>query len=143
MDYTITPFTIEAYEKVYALWRECDGIGLSRADSMANIQRYLKRNPGMSFIAETGDEVVGALLAGHDGRRGYIHHLAVDRAHRRKGIARKLVEKSLDALGSEGILKCHLFVFRDNPEGHRFWNAIGWRLRSDLGVISIEIVASR
>ena len=139
IDYTVTAFTIEFYEAVFALWEKSNGIGLSRADSLGNIAAYLDRNPGMSFIAKKGTDVVGAILAGHDGRRGYIHHLAVDQAHRRKGIARELVQRSTAALGDHGIQKCHLFIFNDNPDGLRFWSAIGWRYRSELGVLSMDI----
>ena len=139
MDFTITPFTIEAYDKVFALWRSGEGIGLSQADSRSNIQLYLERNPGMSFIARVDDDVVGAILAGHDGRRGYIHHLAVDQVHRKKGIARELVERCLAVLRNQGIVKCHLFIFNTNSEGLRFWNTIGWQFRTELGVISKQI----
>jgi putative acetyltransferase len=137
-DYTVTTFTIESYEAVFALWAKSNGIGLSRADDLNNIALYLDRNPGMRFIAKKGDGG-GAILAGHDGRRGYIHHLAVDQTHRRKGIARELVRGSTAALGDHGIRKCHLFICKDNPDGLRFWSAIGWRYRSELGVLSKEI----
>jgi N-acetylglutamate synthase len=79
----INPFSLDAYDAVLALWRQCEGIGLSQADSRENIQRYLERNPGMSFIATFNGTVVGAVLCGHDGRRGYIHHLAVHPSCRR------------------------------------------------------------
>ena len=135
-------FTIPSYPDVFDLWQRCPGVGLSGADTRECIQTYLDRNPGMSFIATVGGKVVGAILAGHDGRRGYIHHLAVDDEYRRQGIARRLVNHSLKALANSGIQKCHLFIFNSNSDGIAFWKAMRWTPREDIGVISrnIEIV---
>jgi ribosomal protein S18 acetylase RimI-like enzyme len=132
----IAPFTIEAYDDVLALWRACEGVGLSDADSRDNIRAYLARNPGLSFIALTEGHVVGAILAGHDGRRGHIHHLAVHPDFRRQGLGRRLVDHALTALAREGIRKCHLFVFHTNTECIAVWESAGWTRRSDIGVMS-------
>ena len=136
MNITIAEFTIEAFEQVYSLWETCDGIGLSSADSRAGIHRYLERNPGLSLIAYDDQAVVGTILCGHDGRRGYIHHLAVRPDYRCQGIGRLLVDKSIAALQSFGIQKCHLFIFNDNSGGIDFWESIGWTYRRDIGVVS-------
>lgn len=140
MNIKISPFTIEIYDSVLTLWQKCDGVGLSDADSIENIQIYLDRNPGMSFIATANGKVVGAVLAGHDGRRGYIHNLAVDPAYRRQGIARRLADRCLTLLANAGIHKCHLFIFNDNANGIAFWKSVGWTHRSDIGVVSKNIV---
>ena len=139
MNITVAEFTIDAYEQVYSLWETCEGIGLSSADSRPRIQIYLERNPGLSLMAHDGPTVVGTILCGHDGRRGYIHHLAVQSAYRRQGIGRLLVDKSLAALQSCGIQKCHLFIFHDNASGIEFWERIGWTYRQDIGVVSLII----
>jgi putative acetyltransferase len=136
MESTIVPFTIDLYDQVYELWRRCEGVGLSDADSRAAIARYLERNPDMSFVALEESTIIGTVLAGHDGRRGYIHHLAVDPNHRRKGVGHRLIRQCSRALQAEGILKCHLFLFRDNAEGMAFWEKIGWTVRRDIGVVS-------
>jgi len=125
------------YDAVHALWRECKGVGLhDGSDSREGIQSYLERNPGMSFGAIDGDAIVGAVLCGHDGRRGYIHHVAVHPARRRQGLGRALVDKCLATLRARGIPKCHILVFNDNREGIGFWESIGWTLRSDISVMS-------
>src|SRR5271154_566695 len=98
MDIEIVPFTMDAYEKVFALWQQSDGVGLSDADSRGGIAAYLERNPGLSFLAKKNGNVVGAVLCGHDGRRGYLNHLAVQAEYRRSSIGRRLVEKCLQAL---------------------------------------------
>ncbi len=136
MSITFSEFTIEAYAQVFSLWQRCEGIGLSQADSKGNIQHYLERNPGLSRIARNGNAVVGTILCGHDGRRGYVHHLAVSPEFRRQGIGRRLVEDSLGALKAVGIEKCHLFIFSDNIDGRRFWQHISWTFRTDIAVIS-------
>ncbi len=139
MSITISQFTIDAYDQVMALWTECEGIGLSVSDSKENIRRYLDRSPGMSFIAEKDSKIIGSVLCGHDGRRGYIHHLAVYPDNRRQGIGRALVEKCLSVLDEIGIRKCHLFIFNKNKDGIRFWQNTGWTQRSDISVISKNI----
>ncbi len=132
-------FKIRDYQDVISLWKSSNGIGLSSADSKDSMEAYLKRNPGMSFVAKYQKEIVGAVLCGHDGRRGYLHHLAVHPTHRNQGIGRTLVQRCVTALQRIGIQKCHLFIFNNNIEGIRFWEKIGWSVRQDLGVVSKEI----
>ena len=130
---------INDYEKVHALWEASEGVGLSDADSKENINRYLKRNPGLSTTAWEGDQVVGAVLCGHDGRRGYIHHLAVNKSHRHQGIGRALVERCLDSLARVNISKCHIFVFGDNQDAINFWEKVDWSRRVELVIMSKQI----
>jgi len=93
----------------------------------------------MSFIAQINSLLVGTILAGHDSRRGYIHHLAVHPEWRRHGLGRGLVDRCLQALKIAGIQKCHLFIFNDNTDGIAFWKSVGWEQRSDISVISKTI----
>jgi len=129
-------FDITDYEEVLALWKRCEGVALSDADSEKPITAYLERNPEMSFVAKGGGEIVGSILGGHDGRRGYIYHLAVDVNWRRQGIARQLVKKCLGALKASGIMKTHIFIFTSNESGIAFWKSVGWTYRTDISVIS-------
>lgn len=120
-----------------ALWRATPGIGLSEADEPAALQRYLARNPGCSVAATRGTALVGTLLAGHDGRRGLIHHLVVAEGARRRGLARAMLARALDALRRAGIGKCHVMTFADNAAGRAFWRAAGAAHRVELALHSM------
>ena len=124
------------YPALRELWESSEGIGLSDADSEAGFEQFLARNRGLSVVAVDGDRMVGGALCGHDGRRGYIHHLAVSLSHRRRGIARALVTRCLSTLDAEGIQKCHVFVLDENTAGSAFWEASGWAERVELAVFS-------
>jgi ribosomal protein S18 acetylase RimI-like enzyme len=136
MNIQLREMTIADYEDVYAVWEASEGIGLSDADSKEGIKRFMERNPSLSFIALDGEQVVGAALCGHDGRRGYIHHLSVVSSHRRQGIGRSLVSRCMFALMQIGIAKCHLFVFDENQDAIEFWNKVGWTERVELMMMS-------
>jgi putative acetyltransferase len=135
----IRPFTMADYDVVLAIWERSEGIGLSGADSGASIQSFLERNPSSCFVAVVAGEAVGAVLGGHDGRRGYIYHLAVDMDFRRRGIGTALLDTCLAALRGAGIQKCHLFVYQDNVAGIEYWRRRGWEFRTDIAVMSIEL----
>ena len=137
----IRPMTSADYPMVHALWESCEGVGLSDSDQPQAIDSYLRRNPDMSCVAVKEGTVVGAALCGHDGRRGYLYHLAVRPVYRHQGIARHLVAHCLDALQRAGIAKCHLFIFATNEAGQDFWRHTGWRLRRDLAVASYSLEA--
>lgn len=136
MSMEIREMTMADYDAMLALWQISEGIGLSNADSRDNIASYLQRNPGLSFVAYDSDQLVGTVLCGHDGRRGYLHHLAVSTSHRYQGIGHKLTEQALTMLQYQGIEKCHLFVIANNHEALAFWKQIGWEERVDLILMS-------
>ena len=115
-----------------ALWRSCEGVGLNEGDTVEELTLFLERNPGLSFAAFADDKMVGAVLAGHDGRRGFLYHLAVDAGCRRQGLGQALAREALAALRRAGIVKCHVMVFRDNHAGHAFWSTMKWRKREDI-----------
>ncbi|MFJ5539017.1 GNAT family N-acetyltransferase [Vreelandella titanicae] len=124
--------TINDYEAAIALWSESEGVRLRDADSREGIEKYLLRNPGLSFVAEVEGELVGTIMAGHDGKRGYVQHLSVANSHRRLGIATRLVSLCMEALKREGILKSHLMILPENEDAQKFWANQGWAYRSDI-----------
>ncbi len=123
----------EDYEKVHTLWTSTPGMGLrSLDDSPDGIARFLRRNPTSCFVAEEGERLAGAILCGHDGRRGHIYHAAVDPDFRMRGIGRALVDAAMEALQAEGIMRAALVVFASNDIGNEFWESIGFTRREDL-----------
>lgn len=122
------------YPGVYALWLSCAGMGLnSLDDTPEGIARFLSRNPDTCFVASAGGrDIAGAILAGNDGRRGYIYHLAVHPACRRQDVARSLVRRAMAALADCGIHKAALVVFSRNEPGNLFWERMGFTVREDL-----------
>jgi ribosomal protein S18 acetylase RimI-like enzyme len=130
---TIRLMAGEDYPAVYALWRVVPGVGLrSLDDTEGGIRRFLARNPGSCFVAEAGGELVGVILSGHDGRRGYIYHTAVREEWRHRGIGQALVRAVTDALTGEGITKIALVAYKSNEGGNRFWEKSGFLSREDL-----------
>ena len=131
--FEIRVMTIDDYEKVYALWMSCKNMGFNNLDdSREGIAKYLRRNPATCFVAECGDSIVGVILSGHDGRRGFIHHLAVAEDCRRQSMATELLECAVSSLAAEGINKVALFVFNRNEAGNAFWEKNGFTSREDL-----------
>lgn len=124
---------ITDHKSVTDLWQRSEGMGITVSDSRKNLDKYLRRNKGFCFVA-TGEkhEILGTILSGHDGKRGYIYHLAVDKSVRRNGIGKELVNKCTKKFKSAGIPKCTLFVYNKNISGKRFWQSMGWFVRKDL-----------
>lgn len=135
----IVAFESEHCDSARALWERTPGVGLSDADEPDAIGRFLERNRGLSLVAVERGTVIGTILVGHDGRRGLIHHLAVARANRRRGIGRRLVGEAMRRLREAGIRKCHLLVFANNTDGRAFWTGVGAEHRDTLSVYSLGV----
>ena len=135
MEYTIRPLSIEDYDAIYELWNSSEQSRRALNpidDSREGIARYLNRNPNTCFSAEKDHQLIGVILAGHDGRRAMIHHLCVHPDYRRMGIAGCLVSAAEEALKKEGIQKIFGLVFRDNDAANAFWEQQGYSLRTNL-----------
>ena len=132
----VVPFEPPVYEQVIALWGATEGLTLREVDSREPVLAYIRRNPGLSFVARDESVIVGAVLAGTDGRRGYLQHLAVARPYRGRGIGRTLAARVVEALSSMGVAKCHLMVRRENEAAKAFWEHLGWTVRDDISVMS-------
>jgi len=133
----VREFAVDDVDRALALWRSCEGIVLREADDRREpIARYLERNPGLSFVCEVGAELAGAVLCGTDGRRGFLHHLAVLPVHRQRGLGRALALAAVEALAREGIDKCHLMVLPSNTAARAFWRRLGWEDRNDVLLMS-------
>ena len=129
----IRAMTLNDYENVHALWMRIKGFSIrSIDDSQEGVERFLKRNPGISVVAEEDGRIVGAILCGHDGRRGCLYHVCVDPDYRLRGIGKSMVVFVMEALRKEKINKVSLIAFTKNDIGKAFWKEIGWTKREDL-----------
>ena len=134
-EYTIRKVTIDDYDDIFALWNSTEQSRRALNpvdDSREGIDRYLKRNPNTCFAAVRGEQIIGVILTGHDGRRGIIHHMCVHPDFRRMGIAARLVAAAEKALQEEGIQKVFGLVFIDNDTANAFWEKQGYSLRTNL-----------
>lgn len=142
----IRKMTIADYRQVYDLWMACAGMGLNDVDdSESGVRRFLERNPETCFVsldesgqASTGD-ITGVIMAGNDGRRGYIYHTAVAPDHRHQGIASLLVQHACSAFKDLGISKVALVAFSSNLAGNSFWERQGFSLRDDLAYRNLAL----
>ena len=130
---TVRTMTIEDFDQVHALWMTISGFAIrSIDDSREGVERFLRRNPTTSVVAEEDGKIVGSILCGHDGRRGCLYHVCVHKDYRMRGIGKAMVVYAMNALKAEEISKVSLIAFTRNDIGHAFWNRIGWTRRLDL-----------
>ncbi len=124
---------ISDYENVRALWMTIRGFGIrSIDDSKEGVARFLRRNPSASVVALDKDRIVGAILCGHDGRRGCFYHVCVHEQYRKQGIGTSMAVFAMKALQKEQINKVSLIAFKENEVGNHFWKRAGWTFREDL-----------
>ena len=130
---TIREMRLDDYEGVYGLWLGIKGLGIrSIDDSKDGVARFIRRNPTTSIVAESKGRVVGAILCGHDGRRGCFYHVCVKEGYRKQGIGKAMAVAAMKALKAERINKVCLIAFADNEGGNEFWKRVGWTARCDL-----------
>jgi ribosomal protein S18 acetylase RimI-like enzyme len=121
---------IDDYDEIHQLWSNTSGITLRAIDdSLDGIKRFLKRNPKNNFICRINGKIIGCILAGHDGRKGFIYHTVINESDRGKGIGKKLVDNVIKSLEEENITKIGVLVNSDNLSGNVFGS------RSDLSIL--------
>jgi len=121
--------TAADYDEAHALWRQCEGVRLNALDERVGFERFLARNPGLSLTARIDGRLAAAVLCGHDGRIGYLHHAAVAPRYRRHGLGRDIVERCLSLLKEAGVGQVYAFVVESNAIGHEFWKHLAWSRR--------------
>ena len=136
----IVAFKIEDYQAVYDLWTHTPGMGLHPIDdTKEGIEKFLKRNPTTNFLARVDGKVVGTMMSGQDGRRGYIYHTMVASEYRKQGIASAMLDSCLESLKAEGISKVAMLVFKNNEVGNHFWQTKGFIVREDVAYRNIDL----
>lgn len=137
----IVPFDLKKYDEVYALWMRTKNMGFNNVDdSFDGIKKLVMKNPLTCFMAEENGKIIGTVLAGNDGRRGYVYHLCVDENFRKQGIGKKLMDTMIDGMKKEGISKVALVVFAYNDSANAFYEKIGFIKRDDLFYRNISLV---
>jgi N-acetylglutamate synthase len=126
MEIQTRDFRIEDYDAAIELWQRVEGLDVAEGDDRETIQKFLGRNPGLSRVVSDGSTIIGAALCGHDGRRGYIYHLAVDAAYRGQGLARRLIDECVTGLKRAGLERVNILVDAENLAGLEFWRRSGW-----------------
>jgi len=119
-------FAVSDYDAALELWERVEGLEIAEGDDRESVASFLARNPGLSRVATDGATLIGVTLCGHDGRRGYIYHLAVDPAYRARGLGKRLMKECLDRLQQAGLKRALILVADDNPGGRKFWRRYGW-----------------
>ena len=126
VDIQTREFLIDDYDAAVELWNRVEGLDVAEGDDRESIRRFLGQNRGLSRVATVGSTMIGAVLCGHDGRRGYVYHLAVDPAYRGFGLGKRLIAECLDGLKRVGLERANILVAKDNPRGREFWKSCGW-----------------
>ena len=139
MEIQTREFLINDYEAAVELWKRVEGLDIAEGDDRESIRRFLGQNRGLSRVATDGSTIVGAALCGHDGRRGYIYHLAVDPAYQGRQLGKRLVEECLAGLRRVGLERANILVARDNPRGRDFWRRTGWEDLDGAAAMGIDV----
>ena len=131
--YEIRVMTTDDYEEVHNLWMSIHGFAIrSIDDSKEGVERFIRRNPKTSVVAVSDGKIVGAILCGHDGRRGCLYHVCVHEDYRKHGIGKSMAVACMRALQTEHINKVNIIAFKSNELGNHFWQEEGWTFRDDL-----------
>jgi N-acetylglutamate synthase len=126
MEYKVVEMTLDRYDELMSFWKNIEGIWISSDDDYDNLNRFLNRNPGLNLVVLYEGHIIGTIKCGHDGRRGYLHHLAIAKEYRGHGIGKELVTKCIKNLEKDGIRKIRVFVMDNNQNALNFWNNIGF-----------------
>ncbi len=130
---TIRTMRLDDYDQVFKLWSGIKGFGIRTIDdSREGVEKFINRNPQTSVVAEENGSIIGAILCGHDGRRGCMYHVCVAKEYRQHGVGQKMALEAMERLRAEGINKVSLIAFKSNTVGNRFWHKVGWTFREDL-----------
>jgi len=131
----IEKFSMKFYNEVIQLWRNA-GIGVGSSDSKNELEKMVTRNPDLLLIGKIKDRIIAVVMGGFDGRRGYVHHLAVDPGYQKKGYGKEIMRALNEIFRQKGIHKIHLFIERRNKEVVDFYRNLGWEIREDLTMMS-------
>lgn len=131
----IEKYSNKSYIEVIELWKKT-GISVSSSDTKEELEKMYNRNPQLFLLGKMKEKVVGVVMGGFDGRRGYLHHLAIDPEYQKKGYGRLMVDNLIKKFRKLGVHKVHLFIEKNNKEVVKFYQNLGWKIRDDLIMMS-------
>lgn len=136
----IRTMKLEDYDRIYELWSGMKGFGIRTIDdSKEGVEKFIKRNPDTSVVAQEKGRIIGTILCGHDGRRGCMYHVCVAKEYRKHGVGHKMALEAMERLKKEGINKVSLIAFRSNGVGNEFWRRLGWTFRKDINYYDFSL----
>jgi len=140
-DIRIEHLALSDYEAVFSFWNSCDGLHMHHdySETLEGFSHFLERNPDLCFVARDGEKIIGAVLGSHDGRRGFINHMAVSSEYRKKGIGRMLIHNVIESLKSVGIRKILIFVLKNSPDAQAFWKNLGFSKEDIIDIHSLVV----
>lgn len=125
--WTIRPFRMADHQAVHDLWRGAGpGVNLRPSDTAPEVAKKLTRDPDLFLVAELQGAVMGVIMGAWDGRRGWLHHLAVAPSARRLGVASALVTEVEERLRAKGCLKVNLLMFDGNDGALALYEQLGY-----------------
>ena len=125
---TIEDFTMDDYALVHVLWQRA-GMFMRPSDDRSATLLKLTRDPDLFLVARDPERrIVGTVMGGWDGRRGYVYHLAVSPSRLREGIGTALMDELEARLRERGALKAKLQILNDNDISRAFFRARGYEL---------------
>jgi len=131
----IENFSLQFYEDVVIIWKKT-GISITSSDTKKEVNVMLNKNPDLCLIAKIDEKVIGVVMGGFDGRRGYVHHLAIDPEYQRKGYGKLLMDELTERFQKKRVHKVHHFIEKHNKDVINFYRKLGWEIRNDLVMMS-------
>ena len=131
----IENFSMKDYGEIIQIWK-ASGINMGSSDSKEEIEIVFHRNPELFLVGKIDDEIISVVIGGFDGRRGYIHHLAVSPKYQRKGYGTQLINELNERFKKMGVHKVHLFIENENDKVINFYKKLDWEIRDDLIMMS-------
>jgi ribosomal protein S18 acetylase RimI-like enzyme len=128
-------FTMRYYHEIIDLWKR-SGIEVSSSDTRDEIAKMLKRNPDLFLIGKENEKVIAVVMGAFDGRRGYVHHLAIDPDYQKKGYGKTMMDELIEKFQIKKVHKVHLLIEKSNKEVADFYRKLGWEVRDDLIMMS-------
>ena len=128
-------FTMRYYHDIIDLWKR-SGIEVSSSDTRDEITKMLKRNSNLFLIGKEDGKVIAVVMGGFDGRRGYVHHLAIDPDYQKKNYGKMMMDELIEKFRKKKVHKVHLFIEKHNKEVIDFYRKLGWEVRDDLIMMS-------